>query len=264
MVDSFLWRPIPVLTLTVRQFLGGRTLLVAAALSFIPCLFAAIYLLETGSTTRYDFLVDVIFLGLVAPTLLPIAVLILATGALGNEIEDRTLPYLIIKPITRLRIAIEKLIGVLVVALPAVLAGLIASYLIVVLGADEPAVRFGRQTAAQNDLPAVLWAMLGAAAVGVVATAALFMLVSLIIPRALLVGIVYAFVWESLLGRFLPGVKVVSVRHYTDSVFVALLDDETVIVENALSLNAALTTVAVLVVVCVALTTWRLRRMNLE
>ena len=264
MADSLLWRPIPVLTLTVRQFLGGRTLWVATALSFIPCLFAAIYLLETGSTSPYDFLVDVIFLGLVAPTLLPIAVLILATGAIGNEIEDRTLPYLIIKPITRLRIAVEKLLGVLVVALPAVLAGLIATYLIVEFGADETTIRPGRQTVEQGDLPTVLWSMVGAAAVGVIATAALFLFVSLVIPRALLVGIIYAFVWESLLGRFLPGIKVISIRHYTDSVFVALLDDETVTVDNALSLNAALTTVAVLVVVSVALATWRLRRMNLE
>jgi ABC-2 type transport system permease protein len=264
MADSLLWRPIPILTLTVRQFLGGRSLWVAAALSFIPCLFAAIYLLETGDTTPHDFLVDVIFLGLVAPTLLPIAVLILATGALGNELEDRTLPYLIIKPITRLRIALEKLIGVLVVALPAVLAGLIATYVMVEFGTDEPAIRFGRQSAEQSDLPAVLWAMLGAATVGVIGTAALFLFVSLIIPRALLVGIVYAFAWESLLGRYLPGIKVASVRHYTDSVFVALLDDPTVTVDGSLSLTAALATVAALVVVSVALTTWRLRRMNLE
>src|SRR5687768_9956359 len=246
MADSLLWRPIPVLTLTVRQFLGGRTMWVATALSFIPCLFAAIYLLETGGTSRYEFLVDVIFLGLVAPTLLPIAVLILATGAIGNEIEDRTLPYLIIKPITRLRIAVEKLLGVLVVALPAVIAGLLATYAIVVLGADDPVVRFGRQSTEQNDLSTLLWAMLGAAAVGVIATTALFLFVSLIIPRALLVGIIYAFVWESLLGRFLPGIKVISIRHYTDSVFVALLDDETVTVANALSLTPALITVTAL------------------
>ena len=37
----------------------------------------------------------------------------------------------------------------------------------------------------------------------------------------LLVGIIYAFAWESLLGRFLPGIKVVSIRHYTDSTFIA-------------------------------------------
>jgi ABC-2 type transport system permease protein len=264
MADSLLWRPIPILTLTVRQFLGGRALWVVTALSFVPSLFAAIYLLDSSVDTPRDFLVDVIFLGLVAPTLLPIAVLILATGALGNEIEDRTMPYLVLKPITRLRIVVEKLIGVLVVALPAVMAGLIVTYLMVALGADDQTIRIGQRTATDESLREVLWAMLGAATVGVVATAALFLLVSLIIPRALLVGIIYAFAWESLLGRFLPGIKIVSIRHYTDSTFVRLLDDPNVTVDSALQLQSTLITVGVLVVVCVALTTLRLRTMNFE
>ena len=59
-------------------------------------------------------------------------------------------------------------------------------------------------------------------------------------------------------------IKVVSIRHYTDSVFVAFLDDPNVTVDNALSLSASLITVGCLVVVSVALTTWRLRTMNLE
>jgi ABC-2 type transport system permease protein len=264
MADSLLWRPIPILTLTVRQFLGGRALWVVTALSFVPCLFAAIYLLDSSVAYPGDFLVEVIFLGLVAPTLLPIAVLILATGALGNEVEDRTMPYLVLKPISRLRIVVEKLLGVLVVALPAVLSGLIVTYLMVDLGADESTIRRGRAAVESGNLSDVLWAMLGAASVGVVATTAFFLLVSLVIPRALLVGIIYAFAWESLLGRFLPGIKVVSIRHYTDSVFVALLDDPDVTVDNAMSLTSALLTVGGLVVVSVALTTWRLRRMNLE
>ena len=269
MADSLFWRPIPILTLTVRQFLGGRALWVVTALSLIPCLFTAIYLIDTSGTTPRDFLIEVIFLGLVSPTLLPISVLILATAALGNEVEDRTLPYLVIKPITRLRIAVEKLVGILVVALPAVVLGLVITYLMVEVGADEPTIRLGRRAAEPEALWPVLEAMLGAAAVGVVATAALFLFVSLVIPRALLVGIIYAFAWESLLGRFLPGIKVVSIRHYTDSTFYALLDNPEAtidpdLLEAAASLSSALTTVAVLVVVSVALTTWRLRTMNLE
>jgi ABC-2 type transport system permease protein len=272
MADTLLWRPIPILTLTVRQFLGGRALWVVTAFSFIPCVFAAIYLLNTSVNTPRGFLVNVIFLNLVAPTLLPIAVLILATGALGNEVEDRSLPYLVLKPITRLRIVVEKLAGILVVAVPAILAGLIVTWLMVKIGAGSPesgGIVFGRTDPADYEIVDVLWAMLGAATVGIVATAALFLLVSLIIPRALLVGIIYAFAWESLLGRFLPGINVVSIRHYTISVFIALLDhpESTVnadLRKEATSLNTALTTVAVLVVVSIALTTWRLRTMNLE
>ena len=66
--------------------------------------------------------------------------------------------------------------------------------------------------------------------------------------------------------QFLGGkaVRVVSIRHYVQSVFVDLLDDPDVTIANATSLRASLITVAVACVLAVLLATWRLRRMNLE
>jgi ABC-2 type transport system permease protein len=262
MATALLWRPFPVLTLTVRQFLGGKAVRVVVVLSLIPCLFAGIWLLGPQDGSRREFLVE-LFENLVVPTLLPITTLILATAALGNEVEDRTLPYLVLKPVARARIAWEKLLGVLVVALPAILAGVALAYLIVAAGGEDN-LRFGDPVPPDLSLPPVLWAMLGAGAAGIIALAAIFLFVSLVIPRALLVGIVYALVWESLLGRFLPGVRVVSVRHYVQSIFVALLDDPTVTLANATSLRASLIALGAASLVALLLTTWRLRRMNLE
>ena len=255
---AVLWRPLPILALTVRQFLGGKAVRVVTALAFIPCLFAAIYLINPDESTPRQFLVDLFLEILIAPTLLPITVLILATAALGNEVEDRTLPYLTLKPIGRLRIVLEKLAGVLLVALPAVLAGLAVTALIAAR-ADAPSSRIG-----DGPLGPVVWAMLAAAAVGTVLISSVFLAVSLVVPRALLAGIVYTFTWESLLGRFLPGLRVVSIRHYVQSVFVDLLDDPDVTIANATSLRASLITVAAACVLAVLLATWRLRRMNLE
>ena len=265
MVDALLWRPLPILTLTVRQFLGGKAVRVVTALGLIPCLFAGIFLLDDGGLTRREFLVRVVFLELVAPTLLPIATLILATAALGNEVEDRTLPYLTLKPVGRFRIAWEKLLGVLAVALPAILAGLVLTWAIVALGADDDAaITAASGLEADLGLWPVLWAMLGAGATAIIAVAAVFLGLSLVIPRALLAGIIYALVWESLLGRFLPGVRVLSIRHYVQSVFVALLDDPEVTVASAYSLRTSLVTLGVLALLGLLLATWRLRRMNLE
>ena len=106
--------------------------------------------------------------------------------------------------------------------------------------------------------------MLGAASVGTILIASIFLAVSLVVPRALLAGIVYTFTWESLLGRFLPGLRVVSIRHYVQSIFVALLDDPEVTIDNATSLRGSLITVGVACVLAILFATWRLRRMNLE
>ena len=68
---ALLWRPMPVMTLTIRQFTGGRAVRVVAALSFLPALFALIYLLNPDAEDRVTFLRDVIFNELFFPTLLP-------------------------------------------------------------------------------------------------------------------------------------------------------------------------------------------------
>ncbi len=252
------WRLVPILTLTVRQFLGGKAVRVVVALSIIPCIFAAIYLLNTDVATPREALVDLFSTVLVAPTLLPIIALILATAALGNEVEDRTLPYLVLKPISRFRIVVEKYAAVLIVTVPAVLLGLGLTALIVAQ-ADVSA----RSVDAERLMP-VVWAMLGAATAGIALTAAIFLAVSLVVPRALLAGIVYTFIWESLLGRFLPGLRVISIRHYVQSIFVELVDDPRVTIANVTSLRNALITILVACLVALLLATWRLRRMNLE
>jgi ABC-2 type transport system permease protein len=250
-MTTIFWRPFPVATLTVRQFLGGKAVRVVAALSFLPCLFALIYLLNTDVATRADFLVDAIYTGMVISTLLPITVLILATGALGNEIEDRTLPYLTLKPLTRLRIVIEKLLGVLAVTEPIILAGLVVTFALVYRGDATDHLR-------------LLGAILASAAVAIFAYSSIFLLISLIIPRALLVGIIYTFVWESVLGRFLPGLRIVSIRHFTQSIFVGVLNDPTVTMKNPTSTTASIVPMLIVGIVCIALATWRLSRMSLD
>lgn len=256
------WRLLPISMLTYRQFLGGRAIRVVVVLSLIPCLFAAIYLLNSDVTTPAGFLTTLFLVSVIAPTLLPIIVLIVATAALGNEVEDRTLPYLTLKPISRLRIVLEKLLAVLVVTIPPVLIGLALTGLIAGLApADAMNVFPGDPT---YGVDRVIVAMLVASAAGVVLISTVFLALSLIVPRALLAGIVYVFVWETLLGRFLPGIRIVSVRHYVQSIFVAVLDDPMVTIESATSLRSSFIVIAVVAVISIILATWRLRTMNLD
>lgn len=256
------WRPFPIISLTIRQFLAGRAVRVVMLIALIPALFGFIYRINSEWTTPYRFLVEPVFLELFSPTLLPIMVLILATSALGNEVEDRTLPFLTLKPISRLRIIVEKYSGVLLVSLPVIFLGLILTWAFVE-GATGPRRLLGRGLE-QPDLAPVLGAMLAATFVGIVSFAAIFLAISLFVPRALLAGMIYTFAWESLLGRFLPGIRIVSVRHYVQSVFVRLLDDPSVTIESAFTLRAALITMGTTVVVALTLATWRLRRLNLD
>lgn len=236
--------------LTMRQFLSGKAVRIVVAFALIPSIFAAIYAMESGNITRIEFM-DGLFQGLIAPTLLPIATLILATNALGNEIEDRTMIYLVLKPISRARIVIEKFAAVVVTATVLLLAGLLITYLVVMRGQ------------AGDHLDQFV-AMAVAMAFGVLGYGALFMAVSLIVPRALLAGIMYTLLWESLFGRFIAGIRLVSVRHYVQSIYVRIMDDPIVRVSQAMQLGSAIVTLLVLAVIAIVLASWRLSTMNLE
>ena len=240
-----LWKLLPVTVLTVRQFSGGRTARLAFILSLIPALFAAIYLVRPWGIRPNEFLVD-LFRELVVPTLLPIVVLLPATAAFGNELEDGTLPYLLMKPVSRLRLVLGKYVAVLLVTVPALLAGLALTTFIASRGPDA------------EDLGRLFIAMAGASAAAAVLLGAVFLLVSLVIPRALLAGMIYIFAWESLLGRFLPGVQAISSREYTLRVFNALWDGD-----SAAASNAALTMLMV-ALVCLLLAVWRLRGIQIN
>ncbi|MFM9106424.1 MAG: ABC transporter permease [Chloroflexota bacterium] len=256
---NLLWRLAPVLMLTLRQFAAGRIARVAAVLSLLPALFAAIYLIRPEGRAPYVVLTD-LFRNLWAPTLLPIVALLLATSAFGNELEDRTLPYLTLKPVSRIRIVLGKWAASLLVAIPTLVFGLAVTALIASRGPVETASR----AAAPANLVPLAGAMAAGAIAGTVLLTAVFLLVGLVIPRALLAGMVYVFAWESLLGRFLPGVQSLSARHVAESVFVATLGDPKVVLADAAGLGASWRTVAIVALLSLGLAALRLRTLNQE
>ena len=242
--------PVPILNLTLRQFIGGKSIRIVFLFSLVPAVFALIYMLETGDTTAREFVAG-IFQEFIAPTLLPIATLILATNALGNEVEDRTMVYLVLKPISRARIVLEKFGAVAITATLLLWEGTLLAYLIAMRGDAGDNI---------DQLIAICFAQL----VGVLGYGALFMAISLIVPRALLAGLIYSLLWESLFGRFISGIRLVSVRHYVQSIYVQMVDNPAIELDEAMRFIPSIVVIALLVVVALAIATWRLRTMNLE
>lgn len=241
-------------SLTIRQFLRSKSLLVVAAISVFPVLFAILphQLNDTYSVREMrEIMSEIIYLGLVAATLLPLATLVLSTSALGDEVEDKTLQYLALKPISRFRIAFEKWLAVVLITLPVVWAGIMVTWVVLAWG------RFDAMT----DM---IWPLLASSAVGVLGFGSAFMAVSLFIPRALLFGVFYVFIWESTLSQFLPGIRNISISHYTRSLFVRVLDDRRVMIDGPSATTTIVITIACVVLISLLLSTWRLRTMVIE
>jgi ABC-2 type transport system permease protein len=136
-----------------------------------------------------------VIVGLGLAVVLPVISLIVGTGVLGSEVDDGTIVHILTKPLARRDIVLAKLgVAVGVSAVTAAVPLFVAGYL-----ADS--VRLG--------LALVVGAVVGAAAYS-----ALFLLLSLITRRPVLLGLVYILVWEGLLGRFVSGTRVLSIEQY--------------------------------------------------
>ena len=68
----------------------------------------------------------------------------------------------------------------------------------------------------------------------------------------------YIFAWESLLGRFLPGVRAISSRESMQKIYQALMDND------ANAAGQAFLPMAVVTVIALVLAIWRLRSLQID
>jgi ABC-2 type transport system permease protein len=179
-----------------------------------------------------------VLVGLGLAVVLPVIALIVGTGVLGSEIDDGTVVHILTKPLPRWQIVLPKLavaVGVTAVtaALPLYVAGVLAE-----------SVRLGLALAL-------------AGVVGAVAYSALFLALSLLTRRPVLLGLVYVLIWEGLLGNFVSGTGVLSVQQYVITIADRLADTE--LLTATVSVPVAVVMSALLAVGFTALAVDRLR-----
>lgn len=230
------------LAVTARGLFGRRRVILMLLLAAIPVLLGILIEVRGG---RPD--VDGFLSLLIVRTVMPLIALILGTSALGSEIEDGTAIYLLIKPVPRWIIAVAKItvavVATAVLVVPAtVLTGLLVG------GFDDPEL-------------STTFAFAMACLVGGTAYAALFVGLSAMTPRALVVGLVYVLLWEGALGGLLEGTKFLSIRQATIGVAEALGGriggDQ---IDGGIA--AAVLTIAILL--ALLLTSWRLSRFEIK
>jgi ABC-2 type transport system permease protein len=184
--------------ITARGLFGRRRFLLLFPL---PLLLIGLAILGRSTGVSPDHWGQAVLHGLGFTVVLPIVALIVGTGVLGSEIDDGTVVHILTKPLPRHEIVLAKLavatgVTAVTVAIPMYVGGVLAD-----------SVRLGLSLAA-------------ASAVGAAAYCALFIALSLVSRRPVLVGLVYVLVWEGVLGNFVAGTRVLSIQQYV----VALAD----------------------------------------
>lgn len=236
--------------LTLRALARGRRLLVVALLLAVPALLSIAYIASQKNPNGGSFVMT-LFDQMTLPVLLPLTALIFATSALGGEIEDRTLLYLTLRPVSRLAVVVGKLIAATALTVALVEVSLAVTYLIAVRGLGD----------AQN-----LGAIQLAGLAGCLAYSSLFLLIGLLAPRrALLIGFIYVLAWEGFAAGLSTALATASLRRYVEGALHAWLGHSSLAALQPSSVGGT-TSAAVLALVLlggIALTTLRLRRMEL-
>jgi ABC-2 type transport system permease protein len=184
-----------VLRLTWRSLLGRRRALLLLTLPVILVLLAVAVRLVHGEDTEAAVnLLNAFSIGFLAP----LVCLIAGTGAIGPEIDDGSIVYLLAKPLSRYVIVNSKLavsitVSTLFAAMPTLVAGLIVAG-----GASHVAIAYA----------------VGVLVAGV-AYCALFLLLAILTRNAVVIGLLYAIVWETVVGGYVPGAQALSVQQWS-------------------------------------------------
>lgn len=179
-----------------------------------------------------------------------IAALILTVSTLGDEREAGTLPYIYMRPIARVSIAISS-----------VIAGILAAATIAV-GGWISSVLAGLLHGAPMSLLAPGAALLLSAAIGY---AAIFVPVGYLFSRSVLVGLGYVILVELALSGLVSGLAQLSIWRIAGSIYVDLIgasgtDVGVVLGPVAPGLGGGAAKLAVVLLAGTALLSWALRR----
>lgn len=185
-----------VFDLSLEDMVWSRKSLVMALLLLLPAFLAATFRLIARSAATVDGfdLYGVVVAIYYIRNALPLAALFFATALIADEVEGRTITYLLTRPVTRASILAGKFAAYLVTTLALALPGIVASYFLLV------SIR-GMSQISLNALE--LLRDLGVAALALCAYGAFFALLGVLLKRPTIPGLLFLFGWELLAN--LPG-----------------------------------------------------------
>lgn len=186
--------------LTARELLGAKRTILLAAFALIPVLIAVLYRTLGKDLAPDHWAANTLYARLIVTTVLPLTALVFGTAAIGSEFEDGTAIYILARPLERWRVVVSKLAvasaaTAILVLLSSLISGIIA-------------------TSGNGDGGAIVTGFSIALVAGSIVYCCIFVCLSIITSRALIAGLIYVFLWESVITTLFSGLRIFSVRQY--------------------------------------------------
>ncbi|MFH1740230.1 MAG: ABC transporter permease [bacterium] len=149
--------------------------------------------------------------------LVPIVPLFLGTAAINDEIEEKTLMFLFLRPVSKFIVVFAKTLSVMVSSV-VILGG--TAVLIFCICASHPEAAM-----IPSHLP-LLTKDLGVFALASFAYGSLFLLMGVLFRRPHIPGLIFVFAWDEY-AAYLPGkAGILNIKHYVTSIFPHAADME--------------------------------------
>ncbi len=175
----------------LRDALRPRRLIIGLLVMFLPAFVGLAWrLLTPGGEFSPDNAYDSIVPSLIFSFSLAILSVVYGTGVVSDELEQRTIVYLLTRPLPRWRILLSRFLANLIV----IMAITVGSVVLLALAVYGP--KAFADAGVGLDIRALL---IGACAYG-----ALFLFLGTTMPRPLITGLLFVFGWETWVPK-LPG-----------------------------------------------------------
>lgn len=207
-----LYGKMELLRFTIQQMFLSKKTAVILILSFFPLIIVFYWMYQPSEETALVFfsnIVIIVFLQFV----LPLVTLLYGISLINDEISNKTINYLASSPIRREEILLFRYLGYIPTTFTIIALPLTISYLI--LGVYEGSVFQHIEILAGYYLVFFL---------GILVYGSFYNFLGIAIKRPLMVGLLFAFIWETLLAN-LPGkIPQITVMFYLRSMADHLID----------------------------------------
>jgi len=198
----------------LKNNLHSKRTIWMAVLSFIPVGFACLLWLLRPVLNREGITLFGLYpqmsLLFYLHFLLPLISVFMGTAVIADEVDERTLPYLLVRPVSRRDIVLSKIIANTLTLGILLFISLFLTYTLM-------AIESGVGSWGKN-FPVFLQSG-GVLCLGALAYTPLFACLGGIIKRPVLVGLFFVFGWENTVGVFPGNVKLMTIVHYLHVLF---------------------------------------------
>jgi ABC-2 type transport system permease protein len=198
--------------LTLRQMIFSRKFIVLLVLTLLPTLLVVYALRRPDVSEPFVFLSDFTYL-LYIQIVLVLITLVNSTSLIRDEISNKTISFLVTRSISRGNVALSRYVAHMPVNF--VLVALPVSFCYLYMGVQKGGLF--------NNLD-ILAGYLLMILLGVVVYGAFFYMLGILVKHPLMIGLLFAFLWEVLLTNMQGRIPYATIMFYIRSLGFSIID----------------------------------------